>query len=47
MEYLKKDIAEIMKNTKTIIKYKDEFGTKYSTKYNWYKDKNKLGLINN
>lgn len=44
-EYSQKNINELMKNTKIVLRYKDESGTIFRTEYDWLKDANvfKLG----
>jgi hypothetical protein len=44
-QYLKKETNEIMEDCQTIVRYKDEYGTKYSTFYGWSQNSNRLRLL--
>lgn len=43
--YLKNNILEMMKDTKILVKYKDESRMSFYTEYNWSKNSNKLKLF--
>lgn len=44
-KYLKDKILDMMKNTKILVKYKDESGITFYTEYNWSDKSNKLKLF--